>query len=222
MRPQHAFALIFTLLFASGCMCERLPGSGTLKEELRRLDDFRALEVAGSWRIHVRLDPEIGVRPEVEVSGDDNIVPLVRTVVSGSVLKVDTDHKGWLAPRLPLTLRVTVSDLARVATSGSADVIVGPVANDALAIVCSGSADVTASGRTDALTIDVSGSADVDAQDLVAGAAEIDISGSGEATVHVTTRLDVDITGSGKVYVHGRPGHVAQRITGSGKLITRD
>jgi hypothetical protein len=222
MRVPHVIPLALALFLFAGCMCNRVPGSGKLAEEARKLDDFRAIEAAGSWRILIEVDPKVGASPAVAVSGDDNLVPLVRTRVSGGALKVDTDHKGWLAPKIPLTLRVRVADLERVETAGSANVTIGGVSNDALRIECAGSADVTVSGRTDALTIEVAGSADVEARALVAGAARIEIAGSGEATVHVTERLDVDIAGSGKVYVHGKPKHVQQDIAGSGKLITRD
>jgi cytoskeletal protein CcmA (bactofilin family) len=81
----------------------------------------------------------------------------------------------------------------------------------------SGSGDIALAGSTGSLEIAISGSGDVTAKDLVSSACKVQISGSGDAAVHVNGELETLISGSGDVYYRGN-ANVTARISGSGEV----
>ena len=74
-----------------------------------------------------------------------------------------------------------------------------------------------ATGKADSQDIDISGSGSYEALDLESKEAEIDLGGSGKASVNVLDDLDVTISGSGSVQYRGNPT-VIQDIRGSGEV----
>ena len=87
-----------------------------------------------------------------------------------------------------------------------------------MALSISGSADVTASGRTDALDLDIAGSGDADLRALDAKDAKVDIAGSGDADIAPTGDVQVSIAGSGDVSLATRPAKLTSEIAGSGDV----
>ena len=64
---------IFNFSFGRG-----VKGSGVLITEKRELSGFKGVDVGGIFQVEVTAQKDFAV----EVSGDDNIVPMVKTYVS--------------------------------------------------------------------------------------------------------------------------------------------
>jgi hypothetical protein len=152
----------------------------------------------------------------VEISGDDNLVPLVTTEVDGSQLRVGTNKR--VAPKLELLVRATTPTLDAVSLSGSNTVKLRDVASETFAIDTSGSSRLVATGKTKKLTINVAGSATIDTLGLAAEDVTIAVSGSGDVDVSATGVLEVQISGSGRVRYAGPPRDIKKQITGSGSV----
>jgi hypothetical protein len=76
------FAL-FVCMLAFGCtLGDSVIGSGKKASETRKVDSFTQLELLGVGRIEVT----IGNRQPLELSGDDNILPLIETKVTDGKL----------------------------------------------------------------------------------------------------------------------------------------
>lgn len=221
-RNRIVLALLglVVLVALPSCLCNRIKGSGRAAVEKRSVSTFSEIEMAGAFKLIVNVDKTFTGDPVVEVRGDDNIVPLVTTRVSGDTLEVDSGGE-WLSPKLPLTVSARVTFLEQIDLAGSVDALVRGLDGDSFEIQCAGSADVGLQGRVGELRIDVAGSADIDAVKLSASEVEVDIAGSAEASVCATDSLEVDIAGSGKVYYSCDPESVEQDISGSGKLIKK-
>jgi hypothetical protein len=87
-----------------------------------------------------------------------------------------------------------------------------------LEVTIDGKRDVRTSGEAMEQRIIISGSGDYMGRDLQSAEAEVQILGSGSATVRVRDRLVVRISGSGSVFYLGEP--VLERIvTGPGDVI---
>ena len=205
------------LWLAAGCQFfgggER--GSGKPKTETRDVGAFSKVRVEGS----LSADITVGGAKLVELSGDDNIVPLVLTEVAAERLRIAPSKP--IRPKLDLTARITAPTLAAVSASGSTAIKLRGVQSDAFVLDTSGSARVTAAGSAHKLDINVSGSASIDTKELKAQAVSIQLSGSGELDVFATDVLDVHISGSGKVRYYGNPRDVRKSISGSGTLEPR-
>jgi hypothetical protein len=182
-----------------------------------------------------------GAAHEVTVQADDNLLPLLETVVEntrgGPVLQVQWRRGSSVNPRSPVRLTVTTPTLSSLAGAGSGDFQVGPFQTPSLRVSLSGSgdvqfehlqagelsislagsSDVKGSGQADKLSISVSGSGDVQLAGLRADDVNVRIAGSGDVKVHAVRTLDVGIAGSGDVSYVG-DATVSSRIAGSGRI----
>ena len=212
--PVFVFVLSF---FISGCnlvtMCESsVRGSGVEKAEQRTVGNFKGIEVSGACDVQVTC----GKTTSVEISGDDNIVPLIKTEVKNGVLNIW--HEGSINPKTKLTVTVTTPDLQSVSSSGACDIVVNNLSNEAFTVDVSGAGSVEARGTTGKLTINISGATDVITKDLKAKKVEIDVSGASNAEVFASEELRADVSGVGNITYHGNPSVVDQNVSGVGSI----
>src|SRR5690606_26374802 len=117
---------------------------------------------------------------------------------------------------------VTLPVIRKAALSGSGKINIEgdfPSINE-LKVSISGSGDVLVKDAFEAtkILVNISGSGKADLLKVVAEQADVDISGSGNASLTIQDKLRVEISGSGKVYYNGSPD-VDADISGSGKVI---
>ena len=161
----------------------------------------------------------MGDQQQVKLSGDDNLLTRVETNVDDGRLAVDVD--GWLDPKLPLVLELTVLDVDGIELSGSNDVLIRDLDGERFDLRISGSADVELTGTIGQLVVDSSGSARVDARNLWASRVDIDSSGSSKIQVCADDTLVIDISGSGDVDYWCSPSTIHEDVTGSARIRER-
>lgn len=213
-RAMRTLVVWLAVVSMAGCQWrgggER--GSGVAKTEVREVAPFSKVALEGSLRAEITA----GAAQHVELSGDDNLVPLMRTEVEGQQLRIAP--KRSIRPKLEMVAVIATPTLAAVSASGSTVIALRGVDSDAFDLTTSGSSKVTASGTAGRLAIHVSGSGFVDTRELHAKNVEVRISGSGEVEVYATDVLDVTISGSGRVRYAGSPRDVHKSISGSGSI----
>lgn len=214
-------------------------GSGTSASESRSVGEFQAVTLHGSMDLVVRQGAQ-----SVQVQADDNLLPLLETVVepgsNGSTLVVRWKKGHSLNSRSKVLVTVSTPRLSALASSGSGDIKLetfssaalklamsgsGDVRFDQLTtedldITISGSSDVVGSGRATRLRIGIAGSGDVRLADLQADEVNIRIAGSGDAAVNAQKSLAVSIMGSGDVRYSGNPS-LKTSVAGSGSIHKR-
>lgn len=212
-------------------------GSGKSSTETRSLAEFQAIALSGWMDLVVRQ----GATQSVQVEADDNLLPLLETVVEstgqGATLLVRWKRGQSLYTRSKVSITVTVPKLSALSTSGSGDIRVEPFNTPALklslsgsgdaklqslntadfGISISGSGDVAANGSATKLSITIAGSGDVRLADLKSDDVSISIAGSGDAAVNAAKTLDVRIAGSGDVSYTGNAA-VKSKVAGSGSV----
>jgi hypothetical protein len=212
----------------------KIVGSGVAKTEARAVGGFHGVALGVDAKLEVHLGNDEGLT----ISGADNIVPLVETVVEDGTLKIRWS-KGTHSTRYEnLAIVVTARTIDALTVSGSGDIHAAQIkagkvhatiggsgqividALDATALSASiaGSGDLTASGRTDSLDVHIAGSGDLNAGRLESRSARIAVSGSGDATVWARESLSASIAGSGDVRYFGTP-QVKRTVVGSGKVM---
>jgi hypothetical protein len=189
-------------------------GSGTPLTERRAAGDVSEIEVHGDVRVEIEVGDDTGI----EVSGDDNVVPLIETRVDGD--RPSIRSKRDFDAEVPLVVRVTMPDVRKIEGSGAVDIAVDGVDNDELAIEVSGAATVSARGRTDRLHVDISGSGEAALAELEARAVDLELSGAGEVDLGEPEELDVDVSGAGTVRYAGSP-RIDQDVSGAAKIVRR-
>jgi hypothetical protein len=236
-RVLLALTLMLPLLAAHAATT----GSGKSATEAREASGFAAISLRGDIDLVVRQ----GAREAVQVTADDNLLPLLQTVVEGSgdqgTLVIQWPRGETIRSRTKAVVTVTVKTLGAVASSGSGDIVVESLKTPALVLSISGSSDarlnrieagqirvsiagsgdVTASGMAGQFRLSIAGSGDVRASELAADDVDISIAGSGNATVHAGKTLAVSIAGSGDVEYVGAAAITRSRVAGSGRVRQR-
>lgn len=226
--------LVVLLAALPGCRISfdgpAVAGSGVTTTQTRSVPAFDRIDIGGAYDVVVR----VGATRSVVLAGDDNLLPLVRTEVRNGTLHIDSDED--LEPREDIRIEIGVEALDGVHSGGSSEVAVRDVRSPAFEASVSGSSELTANGEfgdlsaslsgsgeihmdgtADAIDGDISGSGELDLLQVRARTARIDVSGSGDAAVQVSERLDVSVSGSGGVRYSGRP-QVTADVSGSGTV----
>jgi hypothetical protein len=211
----------------------RVTGSGQVTKVQRQVSGFKgiALELPAS------VEVVQGETEGVLIETDDNIAPLIETVVENEQLKIRLAQRFTAIK--PKTLKVTINarQIESLAVSGSGDIRSGKLKSASLATRISGSGDIHiasldvdslsvsiagngdffAGGRADSVRTSISGSGDLKISTLAAKHVKLSIAGSGNAQVWASQALSVSIAGSGDVGYYG-DASVSQSVAGSGRI----
>ena len=210
-----------------------ISGSGTLKSETRNVTAFTGISLSLPAYVEVRQ----GATESVMIETDDNLLPLVETVVENGMLKIRSLEKrtNLKTKHMKITVNAKTIDSLSVAgsgdiradalkagklgvsISGSGDIHLKAVDSDALKVAISGSGDFSASGKTNSMEASIAGSGDIKAGKLQAVAVKVSIAGSGSATFWAKETLKSSIAGSGDVTYYG-DAQVSSSVAGSGSV----
>lgn len=197
---------------ATGC---GLRGSGVEATEARELQTFDAIGIDGGFILIVHVDP--AAKQRVELRGDDNIVPEVKTTVTDGELTLTIDH--WLVrPKINMTVEVWVPSLTKISVSGAADMTVDGLHGERFELTVSGASTSKLSGTVDHFEVTGSGANTLDASELQAKVVKISVSGAGDSQVWATEQLDATVSGAGNVRFHGEPADVQKDVSGAGSV----
>ena len=205
---------ILAIVLLAGCSWTGVPGSGNAKTDVRTVPAFSAVSIAGA----IDADIAIGAESRVEITGDDNIVPLITTDVHGDRLEIGSRKNYRTSVRL--VAKITVPRLTGIVLTGSGDITAHGVQADRLAVTLSGSGTIRADGTAHEAEVELAGSGKVTLDQLAAERASVSVSGSGDVAIAASKALDVSITGSGDVTYKGDP-ELKKQITGSGSVSRR-
>jgi hypothetical protein len=220
MTKRFLVFLVLAALVLSGCAGIRIGdqtaivGSGKVASEPRTVSGFTAISLEGSGDVHVAFgDQEAAV-----VEAEDNLLPLIETVVQGHTLVIRTRPNTTITPTKPVLIQVTMKSLEEISVPGSGNVTAPDLAGDALKVGLPGSGTITLDGTANLVDIRLSGSGSVFCDKLQAKTAAVTISGSGNVSVYASESLDATISGSGDIHYSGNPAKVNKNVTGSGNI----
>lgn len=121
-----------------------------------------------------------------------------------------------------LTIVMTAPAVTHFDLRGSGRLNIEGYKQDKLSLDISGSAAVAARGEAKGLQLSMSGSSETNLADLKLTDADVNIEGSGQATLAPTGAAIVDISGSGDVTLLTRPSKLESNVSGSGSIHQRD
>jgi hypothetical protein len=211
---------------------ERVQGNGAVKKQARELPHFTgvAFGLPGNMEVH------IGNTEGITIETDENLLPLIETVVEDGTLRVRTAKRNTNIDTRTLKIVVNAKQVERLSLGGSgsleSDVMHGGkmmldlggsgninvkgVEGDTISVSVGGSGNLkTGPGWAKRLSVSIAGSGDVKMGQVKAEDASVSIAGSGTATLAVRDNLSASIIGSGDVEYYGDP-KVSKTIMGSG------
>lgn len=190
-------------------------GSGNSAIEKRDISGFKGVETSGVFQVEIVAQKDFSV----EVEADDNLLPLIRTEVSGGVLKISSSER--ISPKSTLRVRISAPDIDDIDASGASKVSVTSLSNSKLAIHSSGASKITASGTTRELSVKVSGASNIDAENLQAENADLDASGASKISVNASNEIKADASGASKITYAAGAKNVIKKSSGASKVSER-
>ena len=214
-RPAIFLALAVMLAGCKFGSFSSKTGSGNMKTEKRTVPAFTSVKISGAY------DVEIVARDEqsLEIEGDDNLLPLVKTEVKNGVLEIDNTQS--ISTKRNLRVRISVPKLDGISTSGASDIVITGVKSDEFSIESSGAGSLKVSGEAKSVVINTSGAGEIDAKDLHAERVNITSSGAAHADVYATEELRASVSGAGDVNYYGNPKSVSEDKSGAGSITKR-
>jgi hypothetical protein len=207
-------------------------GSGKIVKQQRELPHFTALADSTSGDVEIHL----GASESVTVETDDNLLPLIETVVENGTLRIRPAKRASIRPhKLKIVVQARSLDHLSLAGSGNMDasglraerlqVNVGGSGNlnlsnlqaESLTVALGGSGNLVGSGNVERLDASIGGSGHIKLGQLDAREAAVSIGGSGQATVWARRTLSASVAGSGDISYYGDP-QLSRSIAGSGSV----
>ena len=211
---------------------ERVQGNGSVKKQVREVSKFNgvAFGLPGSMEI------KIGSTEGVTVEADDNLLPMIETVVENGTLKVRPIKKHMSFDSRLIKVIVSAREVDRIYQGGSgtieSDALKAPklefnlggsgaisvkgVEADRVSVAIGGSGNLKVGGGTAGkVKISIAGSGDVQLGDVKASDVSVTVAGSGQSTVWAKDSLSYTIAGSGDVNYYGDP-RISKSVIGSG------
>ena len=117
MRKTILFLSLALLVLSSGCKFDRVSGSGTVKVDKRSVPAFTAVDISGAYDVEIVAQKE----QSLEIEGDDNVLPLIKTEVKNGVLEISNEKS--FNTKQKLRVRISLPKLDGIETSGASDTI---------------------------------------------------------------------------------------------------
>jgi Putative auto-transporter adhesin, head GIN domain len=211
-----AFAAAFLLSTASGAVT----GSGNVQHETRVVGEFSGVSVQSGIRGEVKIGKQ-----HVDLEADDNVLPLVETIIDDGVLVVRFKPHLSLHTSSEVVVHVTAPSIDLLESSGGSKMQAELVPVDDLKIESSGGGDVQArqisvkhlraavsgggalvlDGSADDVKLSMSGGSRCKGEKLQARALKLQASGGSTARLAVRESVSGSASGGSVVHVSGHP-----------------
>lgn len=187
-------------------------GDGKLVVENREIAALDGFDVNGPMQVDVRVGQATGLQLE----GDSNILPLIRTDASGGTLRVWIE--GNIRTSNPIRITYSTPVLRHLSANGSGSMVVNGLNGAPLELALNGSRSVRLSGKVELLDARLNGSGGLNASGLDSGSTVARLNGSGRLDLGRINgeSLNLDLRGSGGANASGNVRNVTVRLNGSG------
>ena len=198
----------------------QLKGSGVTSSEYRQVEPFHALKTDGAIASNIA----IGSERSIEISGDDNIVPIIKTEVRDGILHIRIDYQGSVSTKAPITATIVTPTLDGIELDGACNAEATGIQSTAFTVDLDGASHLTVDGRfqrfiveldgasrlaisgtCDQLKADLDGAAKLRAVKLACENAEVKTDGASSAHVSVKDSLLADSDGASSIRYVGNP-----------------
>lgn len=211
---------------------DQVQGSGNIKKQTRELAHFTGVSLS----LPATTELRIGNTEGITIETDDNLLPLIETVIENGTLKVRPTRRNMNLHTRSMKIVINAKEVERISLGGSGSIESDPLKGGAMKFDLGGSGTIniksiesesisvavggsgnfkTGGGTATKLSVSIGGSGDVDLGRVKAREASVSVAGSGEAVLWATNALSVTIAGSGDVNYYGDP-KLSQSVVGSG------
>lgn len=206
--------MLLLVSLAVGCsrgLLNQVRGSGNRQHQERQVASFTSIDTNGAFDITVVSQKQYAL----EIEGDDNVLPMIATDVSGNVLHIK--NRGSYSVSQPIKITISVPDLEAVILNGAGRLRITDLKNDKFELNVNGAPALEASGETKFLKIKANGAGNIDTHRLRATRADVNSNGVTQIDLYAREQLDVVVSGPSNVIYEGDPV-VNKTINGPGTI----
>jgi hypothetical protein len=229
---KNTSTLYFLLIVLTVISCKKsIRGEGPLTTRQISVADYTGITLMLPAEVKVVMADSFNCI----IRAQHNIADAIKVKRKGDELEIKSEYS--LKTDQPIELFISIPVIKRVEVDGSGNVsFVNPAKGEKLRLYVNGSGSISAraemeeirsemngsgavalNGSAAEFSCAVNGSGDIHAFNMSTEKTEIEINGSGDAEVNVSSRLRADIRGSGNIIYKGQP-HVVSEIIGSGTV----
>lgn len=206
--------LLLLVSLAVGCsrgLLNQVRGSGNRQRQERQVASFTSIDTNGAFDITVVSQKQYAL----EIEGDDNVLPMIGTDVSGNVLHIK--NRGNYSVSQPIKVTISVPNLEAVILNGAGRLRITDLKNERFELNVNGAPALEASGETKFLKIKANGAGNIDTHRLRATRADVNSNGVTQIDLYAREQLDVVVSGPSNVSYEGDPV-VNKTINGPGTV----
>lgn len=212
-------ALTISSIFSANCnsihfgsLTGGVRGSGNSKSETRDVSEFKRIKAGGAMNIEVSAQKDFSVT----VEADDNLLPYIKTDVSGDALNIYSE--GRISPKSGIKIRISMPEINSAEISGASTATISNVQADSIKLEASGASKIKIDGNAGRLQSDASGASGINAENLKVENADVEASGASNTTVSATGELKAEASGASTIYYTGEPSSVKQNSSGASSV----
>jgi uncharacterized protein YceK len=212
-------------------------GSGNVINKTVNVKDISSVTMEGIGNLTIKQGDNEGL----VLTGEDNILSVIKTDVKNDELKIDCPE-GMPNPTKELNYELTVKDLKEISMYGSSAIKFEKFKTNKLELNIFGenlvelnnitvnrlisngygSFRLKANGTAKEQLITINGLGDYKSENLTTDNSEVTINGCGYTFVSANKELDANINGYGGIYYSNNKINVKDNIFGSGEITTLD
>jgi Putative auto-transporter adhesin, head GIN domain len=197
-------------------------GSGTVGSQVRPVSGFSRVSLSGVGDLSITQ----GATESLSLEAEENLLPLLETVVSNGTLELRVKANSTLKSTKPIKYTLVVKSLSAVTISGVGNVTAGALEVPTLDVQLSGAGKMqisslkaqvfkaglagvgslgVAAGAVTSQTVSLDGTGSYNACGLSSDTAKVTVAGTSKAVVNVKSSLMVIGSGVGSVEYLGSP-----------------
>jgi len=235
-KKQMLFAALAFITIASACAQtpKKMVFDGAAED--RNLSGFTTINVNSAFDVYISQ----GTSDAVGVSAiDASATKNIKTYVSGGVLYISFDNKGWSSwKNNKLKAYITVKNLEKLSVSGACNVsfvdaitsnrlliitsgasdIKGAVKVNSLKVGASGASNVSLSGTATETDFNISGACSIKSLELVTDNCAVVASGASSIKLTINQYLKANISGASDIRYKGTVGRFETKTSGASSI----
>ncbi|HYH99887.1 GIN domain-containing protein [Hyalangium sp.] len=206
---------LWAVLVVALAGCEDIQGNGDIVEQERPTGTFSGVFLAAG----LHGDITVGVTPSVKIRGDSNLLDFIRLELRDGILTSDLDQGLSLLPSEPIVVTVVTPTLTELQALNGTRMSASGIDTESLTLRVAGRSTVNVSGTARKLTLVAVRNGEVQAGDLAVEVAEIAVSDSSRARLHVTQQISGTASSGSDVTVLGNPPQSDIATSGGGQVL---
>jgi len=193
-------------------------GNQQFSRDVRAVSSASALDIDKLNWADAKIDVRVGPAPSLVIEADSNLLPLIKSEVSGNTLRIWSDSN--LRRNSAIHIIYTTPRLNKIDITSGGRLVVSGFDGDDLRLAQRGSIYSELSGKVDRLDIANNGSGTVNAVALASGNSDAVQNGSGRINLGQVRgeRINVALNGSGNVSASGAVQRLDANVNGSGNI----